>query len=553
MLSTLRESAHGFFAKMLMLLLVLSFGIWGIGDIFRQGGGANTVATVGSTSISQREYQVALHRRQEELRQAMGASYKPEMLEKLGIESIIIDGLISDVLAEKEATALGIVVGDKEIRQAIASDPNFADRDGRFDKSIFLSVLNNNNMSEQQYVSGLRAAVTKKLLKDAILNGVEVPDELARALYRSRQEQRTANLYVLTASAIKQVPQATEKDIDTYYANHPEQFSAPEIRTVSYVVLKPADISSKIAVSEDEIKHAYEDRKQEFQEQHRTLEQAHAEIAKDLTSKAAQETLYKFVGDLEDLLGGGATLESAADKIGQKVQTFGPVTHEGLSADGKKLTVPPYDNFINVAFSTAEKDHSQSVQTSDGSYYLLYVDKVIPEHVRPLSEVKAKATAAWEAQKKHEMLQALADAVSRDIVAGKSPAEALAKHGAPVSAVSSGKITRGTEVLGEGPLAKHALPQSLVGELFSLHAGASTHAHPAEDGSYMIATLQQVTPAPAIKASDAVSTDALNTIQQELRETIARERMQQYLVYLSNKYSVTRSLVSHSKDEEGSE
>ncbi|HYZ41603.1 MAG TPA: SurA N-terminal domain-containing protein, partial [Stellaceae bacterium] len=63
MLQAIRSRAGSFIIKLLFGLLILTFGIWGIGDIFRlRGTNHTTVATVGRHSIGAEELQTALRR-----------------------------------------------------------------------------------------------------------------------------------------------------------------------------------------------------------------------------------------------------------------------------------------------------------------------------------------------------------------------------------------------------------------------------------------------------------------------------------------------------------
>ncbi|HEY2538737.1 MAG TPA: SurA N-terminal domain-containing protein, partial [Stellaceae bacterium] len=60
MLQAIRSKAGSFFVKALFGLLILTFGIWGIGDIFRNRPTDTTVATVGSQGIDAAALQSAL-------------------------------------------------------------------------------------------------------------------------------------------------------------------------------------------------------------------------------------------------------------------------------------------------------------------------------------------------------------------------------------------------------------------------------------------------------------------------------------------------------------
>ena len=52
MLDSIRRGASSWIIKILLGLLILSFAVWGIGDIFVGGGVNPTVATVGDQKIT---------------------------------------------------------------------------------------------------------------------------------------------------------------------------------------------------------------------------------------------------------------------------------------------------------------------------------------------------------------------------------------------------------------------------------------------------------------------------------------------------------------------
>ncbi len=639
MFTHLRESAQGIFVKILLGLLVLSFGVWGIGDMFRQGGGSNSVATVGKNSVSMGEYQHALHNKQEELRQRLGKAYSPELAHKIGIESMVLQELVNNLIINTEATNLGIAVSDEDIARDIGKNPAFADKDGHFNKATFLAILKENGLNEARYVSDLRKDIAARLLVDTITSGIIVPNTLVEALYKSREEQRAADIIMIPASAIKQVPTPTDAELNTYYTAHSQSFLTPEYRAISYVELKASDIESKIEISEDEIKNAYEDRIQDFHKpEQRQVEQmlfekeadakkasddlAHGkkfadiektakivnkgktslglvtqqdvpaqaaapvfaltegsttkpiqsdfgwhifyvskivpegnaplsevrtEITKELRAKKAQETTTRLANELEDELASGKSLDAAAEKIGQKVNKLAAINHEGKTVDGKKATIPAYDNFLTTAFSTNEKENSQALQAQDGSYFLIHVDNATPEHARPLAEVKDAIITALKKDKTEAILKKNAEDIAIEMRSGKKLSEALAKNNIAstnnytIKLKRSGEITQGD---------KHQLPVKLISELFKVAPDETTHSYQTQSGDYVIATLKQITPAPATP-----DPKVLKAISDELSKTLANEAMDSYFYYLHGKYnvSVNESVMGATRDEEGGE
>lgn len=631
MLNKLRESAHGIFGKLLLIVLVVSFAIWGIGDIFRSGaGGRNVVATVGKTTISVQEFSQALRRRQEELQQRLGAAYTPDLIKNIHLDVIVRNELINNHLINNEAEALGIVASDEDVAKIISQDPNFFGKDGKFDQDIYTAVLRRRGVAEQKYVSDLRDTLAAQLLVDIVLSNVIVADDMVNAVYRAHEEQRSANLYMVTSATLKNPLQPNDSDVKSYYEANSKMFMTPEYRSVTYIDIKLPEVQAKVDVAEEEIKQTYNDRIQDFQAPERRqldqmvfekqddaekayallaqggsfdavaktaniankdktsmgqiskqdlpseeadgvfalkdgevskpfksdfgwhlfhvskivpagmmpLSEARASIVKELSATKAQDTITRLTNQIEDDMAGGKSFEEAASRAGFKLSSVKNVSRDGHAPDGKKAIYPDYSNFIDTAFSYNEKEHSQAVEAQDGSYFILRVDAITPEHVRPLPEVKDNIIAALKAQKTAEQLKKTADGIADALNKGKVPDVSIAP-------VPSGNL-KSDSVATEDR--KTMLPRGLVLELFNIQPHHYTGAYKAGPDSYMLAMLDKVTPASANPDSKMIA-----DIKHDLQQSLQHDVVSDYLMYLRHKYPISVNASFSTKETAGQE
>ncbi len=84
MLNSMRNLAGSFFAKILLILLLLSFGVWGIEDMLRYSGKHVSLGSVGGQEISRTAFEHSYQRERERARQMLGKNYSPEMVKMLG-------------------------------------------------------------------------------------------------------------------------------------------------------------------------------------------------------------------------------------------------------------------------------------------------------------------------------------------------------------------------------------------------------------------------------------------------------------------------------------
>src|SRR3712207_8529340 len=76
MLTALRRLASTWVARALFVLLVLSFGIWGIGDTVRNLGRDTALARVDGEPIEMEEAQAALRREMQRLSRTLGSRFE---------------------------------------------------------------------------------------------------------------------------------------------------------------------------------------------------------------------------------------------------------------------------------------------------------------------------------------------------------------------------------------------------------------------------------------------------------------------------------------------
>jgi peptidyl-prolyl cis-trans isomerase D len=95
MLIALRGKVTSWVVKILFGFLVLSFGIWGVGDMLRQRVQAPDVATVGDIKITNSELQQEFERQMRQYRQVFGENFDNEQAKQLGLVDRTLASLVA--------------------------------------------------------------------------------------------------------------------------------------------------------------------------------------------------------------------------------------------------------------------------------------------------------------------------------------------------------------------------------------------------------------------------------------------------------------------------
>src|SRR5665213_825011 len=274
MLQAIRSRASGIVVQILFGVLILTFALWGIGDIFRGRGADTSVASVGDVPIESVEVSQALRRQVDRFRQAMNASLTEDQIKQLGLVDTTLNQVINDHLLDLEVDRLGLAVNDDAVRQAIVANPAFRGPSGAFDRNIYRQLLQANQMTDQQYETTLRTDMSRGRIIEAVTSGAGAPPELVDTLWESRGERRVAAAILLPPSAVGTAATPDAATLEKYYEAHKDQFMVPERRGFTVALIDPTQFMAGIKIPEDQLQAAYKKRTDEFREpEKRTVQQ----------------------------------------------------------------------------------------------------------------------------------------------------------------------------------------------------------------------------------------------------------------------------------------
>jgi peptidyl-prolyl cis-trans isomerase D len=259
-LDTLRKGAGRFLGLILIGLLVVSFAVWGIADIFT-GYGSQTLIRVGDTEINQQDY---LRAQQEVLRsmsQQAGRSLSTQEARALGLDTRVLERLIGGAAVDTHAKHLGLGISDETLLAQIMKDPAFQDPTGNFSPIAFQATLRNIGMSEPGYLFSLREQNLRRQLLTTVGEVANSPQVLIDALNRYNGERRTLRYVLVPQSAAKAPEAPTAEELKAYYDNHQSKFTQPEYRKLGVLAVTPESVKDQLNITEDDIKAAYEAQK----------------------------------------------------------------------------------------------------------------------------------------------------------------------------------------------------------------------------------------------------------------------------------------------------
>jgi peptidyl-prolyl cis-trans isomerase D len=407
MLQSMRASAQGWIGRVVMAILmgliILSFAIWGIGDIFR-GFGANNLAQVGGVEIGADTYRNAYQAELQSLQRAEHRNITNEEAHQYGLDRQVLSQLVNEAALDDQAGGLGLAISDEDIKKTIVNNDNFKGETGRFDRQGFDAFLRDEGFTEKSYVRQQRGVALRRQIVDALTSGVQLPKALLEAIFRFQMETRGVDYIVFPNASAGSLPTPSQDELKGYFESTRQLYATPEFRGLVVVPVTPASIAKPDDVSDADARNRYEEVKNERFGAPEKREVEQILFASDAEAKEARAKLDAGK-TFDDLM--------AEKNLTPKDASLGTVARTGLIDK----------NVADAAFSLKEGEVSGPVKARFGTV-ILRVGKIIASTVKPYSGVAAELKHEIALQRAQREIARLHDVIEDQRTSGKSLTEA---------------------------------------------------------------------------------------------------------------------------------
>jgi peptidyl-prolyl cis-trans isomerase D len=397
MLEALRRGAQTWVAKLLFGMLVLSFGIWGVHDVFN-GWNRGAVANVGGTPISDQEFRRTYQNELDRVSQQAGRRITAEQGHAFGLDRRVLAQLVAGAAVEAHANQLGLALSDKTLVEGIQSDPDFQ-TDGKFSRPNFESLLQQIGMSERGFLDLRRKDELRGAIIRSLVSSQTVPKPLFDLMHAYNDEKRVIEWIKVDPEAVT-VAEPTAAQLKEIYDKDKIKYMTPEYRKVQVLTLGVDDLKKQVTITDDDVAKAYETTKDSFNtpEQRRVQQIAFKDKA---TAEAALKTLRD----------GSKTFGDVAKDAGAKD------TDVDLGLVAKSALIDP--KIADVAFSI-DKDKYSDVIEGRFATVIIRVTQIEPGITRTLADVKDQVRDKLATDKAKADLQNKHDEIEDNRIAGKS-------------------------------------------------------------------------------------------------------------------------------------
>ncbi len=376
MLERIREGSQSYTAKAILVLIILTFALAGVGGYITSDT-EDAVAKVNGEEIPRSDYDRAYENERSRLQEQFGDMFSaitsdPDYMRNL--RSGVLEQLIEQELLVQYAEDNGMRVGPEQVKAAIRDISQFRTA-GQFDNDVYLMALRNAGYSPEAFAKVMQQDMTRNQLLRGLSATEFVLEPEAIAFMRLQSQSRSGGFLIARNENFEEQVEIADQDIENFYQQNQDMFRTQEKLSVAYVELSLAAVESEVEISDEEVRQYYDERQQQYStEEERRVSHILIEFDTDNAKEKAEEAL--------------AELEQGAD-FSEVAQTYSDDTfsaEQGGDLDWIEAGMMDED-FDAAAFELQSVgDLSGVVETSFG-YHIIKLTDLREGSVTPFSEV----------------------------------------------------------------------------------------------------------------------------------------------------------------------
>ena len=381
------------------------------------------VAKVGSETVSAAEFQTAYANYLRNMQQRQQLS--PEILRAFGFDKQILDYLIGQKVVLNEAKRLGLEVTTDELSQSIVTNPNFMAGGSFIGVERYESLLNQNNLTAEQFENTLRSQMLAAKVASFVTAGVTVSNKEAEEEYRKRNEKAVLSYFLIDPAKLEgKVPALSDQDLQTYFDKNKARYTIPEKRKSKYAFVDMVKYRTELTADDNELQDFYN----EHAEEYRLPEQVTAQHILFKTEGKTPEQVEAIRKKATEVL----TRAKNGEDFAKLAKEFSEDTSASRGGDlgtfQRGAMVAPFEQ---AAFNLGPGAISDLVTTQFG-FHIIKVNAKQDSRVRPFAEIKEAIRPRLLFDKARVKAKGVAEQIALDLLNTKDLDAVAAKNGATV-------------------------------------------------------------------------------------------------------------------------
>jgi peptidyl-prolyl cis-trans isomerase D len=415
MMQSLRSGAQSTAARVLVLLIVLSFAGFGLESVLF-GGSGTSVADVNGVEITPQELQIAVENQKRQLMQIFGDSVDPAMLDDDRISPRALEGLIERTLLLQQAEAKALAASSRTIGELVASIEAFM-VGGQFDPDQYKVVLANAGYTPERF----RREQAQQIMLNQLQVAVSASDfTTARELELAAvvgAEERDVRYLLVPSEAIQGSIAVTAEDVSSFYQSNLQRYTTEEEVVADYILLSREDFIQP--VDQEVVDAQFDDVAADYEVSEQTS------VAHILLVQRDNESAEEYATRIDDVAARLASGEEFSVIAGETSDDIGSASTGGQLGftDGSVFPEP-----MEAAIAELGIGEISSPVETDAGVHFIRVEERVATDAPDYTALRAELELAIQQSEAEQVLLATVESLREMVFSAgdlKQPADAL--------------------------------------------------------------------------------------------------------------------------------
>lgn len=240
------------------------------------------------------------------------------------------------------------------------------------------------------------------------------------------------------------------------------------------------------------------------------------EISDQIRAQLLQDRLRGEVPELanriDDLRAEGSTLDEIAEQTELPLKPFDGIAQNFTVEDGTFPTAAYDPRLMGEIMEAGEGDERDMIELADGSYALVWVDRIVDSHLPELDTIREKVTEAWQNDQRLASLEARAVTIASELASNAEGTEGGALW---IDAIEPEAFSRED--------APSTLSPQLVDAIFSGAEGGFVSGRNGRGEGVVVARIEAIEP-----LTDDALAEQQAELAQALQDSVARDHLEYF-------------------------
>ena len=315
--------------KLLIVIIIAVFALWGVGDMF-SAGKTNVVAEVSGKNIYSEDY---VNQLRNGLQSKNYQNVSDAIKDNLHIQ--ILNQLIAEKIFEIYAEEEKIIINDKTLSNFIKNIPEFS-KNGKFSRTEYEKYLLKNQIDSYSFETSFKKSLLKKLIVESQNLG-SISTSYHKTKVKNYFEKKISISYINLEDLYEDIDIA-EKEILDYHKKNPSYSN--ELRSIKYAI-----------------------------------------INQNKEANQSSDLFFKNISDIENQVLSNRNFDDIATQFSLNVKKSALFNKDGLIKNSLKTTVLD-KSIVQKAFYLNDQITSELIEIK-GSFYLIGINEIVKK--KPLT------------------------------------------------------------------------------------------------------------------------------------------------------------------------